>query len=251
MRRQAGAVLGAGLLLLVVVHLVGGPATMPLFDGVVVEEAYRYVSPPPGAQGNPGSAMDRVSPQGDTAPNIYSATTEQPPQAQLIVDQASITLPPGTSVVIVEISPIPPPDPAPPPTLAGNVYRMSLTNQDGTPIEINPGATATVVLRTPPAITSGTIYALSNGTWVAQSTQNGGLPDMFSANVSSLGEFAVVTQQAIASSSPSAVGGSAAPVPLPVPGGGGGPPILTIVAIVLGTLAFGLLAVAATLNRRA
>jgi len=252
-RRQAAAVLGTGLLLLVALHLAGGPATMPLFDGVVVEDPYRYVSPPPGADGDPTSSMDRIDLTSETAPNVYSATNEQPPQAQLIIDQGAMTIPAGTTTIIVEISPILPPDPQPPPVLAGNVYRMSMTDQDGTPLTLNAGATATIVLRAPPAITSGSIYQLVKGQWTALPTANGGLPDLFTANVASLGEFAVVTGQALASggASSGASTGAASEAPVPVPSGGGGPPILAIVAIVLGALALGLLAAAATLNRRA
>ncbi len=249
MRGRAGTVMGAALLMLVAVHLVGGPGPMPLFDGVVVEDPYRYLSPPSGADGDPTSATDRFDVHGGTAPNIYSATTEQPPQAQLIVDQGAISLPSGTSTLIATISPVPPPNPAPPRILAGNVYHMSLTDQDGNPVTFLAGATATIVLRAPPAVTSGSLYQLTNGQWTVVPTQNGGLPDLFTANVTSLGDVAVITQQAVASAGFSS-GSSSAPTPTPVPAGGGGPPILAIVAVVLGALALGLLAAAATLNRR-
>ncbi len=248
MRRRGLLMLGLGALLIVAVHAAGAPSPAALYDGVVVEDPYRYVQPPPGATGDPTTGMDTIDLKDGTPPNVYSATNEQPPQAQVIIQQGSIALPAGTTQIKVVIFPVAPPSPAPPSTLAGNVYQIVLTDQDGTPLFLLPGASATVVLRAPPAVTVGTVYQLTGSAWQALPTQNGGMPDMFAANASSLGEFAVVTQQTTPGPGAGGPGPSVQAVPAQA-GGSSGPPILAFVAVALGAAAVILFALAIALGR--
>ena len=52
-RTPALAVLATGFVLVVAAQLIAPLRSPPLYDGVVIEEPYRYLSPPPG-QPTPG-----------------------------------------------------------------------------------------------------------------------------------------------------------------------------------------------------
>ncbi|MGZ6214221.1 MAG: hypothetical protein ACXWMG_04640, partial [Candidatus Limnocylindria bacterium] len=52
-RRLAAALLVIGLGVSCVSHGMAPMAISPLFDGIVVEDPYRFVNPPPGASGDP------------------------------------------------------------------------------------------------------------------------------------------------------------------------------------------------------
>jgi hypothetical protein len=242
-RRRAGwLTLGLGLALLVLVgrRAVGQP---PLYDGLVIEDPYRYLTPAPGAPGNPSSVSDRLALEGGVAPSVYSGTLEIPPQAQVIVDRDTLALAAGTNELEVSIQPIPPP--APPGNalagqhLAGNVYRIRITDQAGTDLRLKPGTTATVVIRAPAAVTSGTIAQYTGNAWVSLATISGGLPDMFSANPREFGTFAVITSAAQGS-----LGASPLPVPSEpaVPGSSGGisTPIWIAIGLLGGALVLGI-----------
>lgn len=214
-RRRLGwltLALGLALLLLVGRRSVGQP---PLYDGVVVEDPYRYLDPASGGPGHPSSATGTLALDGGVSPAILAATQENPPQAELIIDRGSIALAAGTTSVTVTIEPIQPPGPAPSAaestSIAGNVYRFALANQAGTQLLLQPGKTATVVLRAPNGVTTGTMARFVNGQWQLQTTVNGGLPDLYSTNATDLGTFAVMVNGAQASGSSLASPGSSLP----------------------------------------
>jgi hypothetical protein len=252
MSRRAVLILGLGLILVTIGHRAAPTGTLPLYDGVVVEDPYRYLQPPDGAPGHPSSVSDSLPVTGSGSPSLYSATLEQPPQAQVIAEPGALDLPAGTTTVKVTIDPVPPPDPRPPANAAGNVYRFAATSQDGTPLTLIAGTTATVVMRAPASVTVGSIYQLIGDGWQELPTSNGGLPDLFSANVSGFGEFVIV---ASAAATGAAATGAAAPAASTDGASSASatqvqrPPILLLVAAGLALLALALLAVAATLAR--
>ena len=208
-RRLGWLTLVVGLVLLLIVgrRAIGQP---PLYDGVVVEDPYRFLDPASGGPGSPSSATGTLPLDGGVSPAILVATQENPPQAELIIDRGAIALAPGTTSITATIEPVQPPAAAPAPgtTLAGNVYRFSLADQAGTDLALKPGQTATVVVRAPNGITTGTIVRYVDGQWQPQATVSGGLPDLYSTNATELGAFAVTVNATQASASPGASPGS-------------------------------------------
>src|SRR4051794_28418050 len=104
------------------------PVGVPLYDGVIVEEPYRYVAPGPGEEGNPSSFSLEPGVENGASRAFVAATTENPPQAQLIALPKAFVLPPGATTVRVSIEPrAATPAPAAG-SIVGNVYRVVVTN---------------------------------------------------------------------------------------------------------------------------
>ncbi len=60
---------------------IGGP---PLYDGVIVEAPYVWLSPPAGFPGGAQGVEQTIPVQGGQSPDIGIGTSENPPQAQLV-----------------------------------------------------------------------------------------------------------------------------------------------------------------------
>jgi hypothetical protein len=193
----------------------GGP---PLYDGVVVQEPYRYLSPQPDQEGDPTSYRETLPVEGGKSPAIAAATQEVPPQAQLIAAPSALELPAGATALTVAIEPV---TPAVPADIQGNVYRVQITDQAGALIATAAGAVPKIVLRAPSDLQQARIVRLSGATWQELPTQHGGQPGIYVANPTAFGDFAVL----------------GAPVSLPQDGGID-PRVLGIgAAIVLGSAA--------------
>ena len=190
MRRAGLVTLGVGALLVGLGQAVtpaGGP---PLYDGVVVAEPYRYLSPPPGAPGNPTSYTATVPVSGGVSPELIAATAENPPQAQLIAPQGAFTLGPASRSITVSISPVPPAVEPSDGHLAGNVYRFSITDQTG--LALTAHEIVTIVLRAPADVTDASIVRLVDDRWEPVDTEHAGQPGMFDANATLFGDFALI-----------------------------------------------------------
>jgi hypothetical protein len=176
------------------------PVPVPLYDGVIVEEPYRYVSPAAGEEGDPSSFSAEPGVENGGSRAFVAATSENPPQAQLIALPKAFVLPPGATTVKVSIearAATPPPAAG---SIAGNVYHVGVTDGSGAPLAIATDAQPTLTLRAPPGTTNGTIARLSNGVWVPLQTEHGGTSALFSTNPSELGDFAVVVTGSVAGS---------------------------------------------------
>jgi hypothetical protein len=242
-RRLPARVLLIGLGLTWLAAMSTSVRTAPLFDGVFIEDPYLFVDPPPGAAGDPPSAEATQPVVDGSVPLLAVATTEVPPQAQIIAEADAFAISAGTESVTVSIVPAGANDP----TIAGNVYRFSVTDPGGASLEIRPGARVTIIVRAPQSDLVAQIARFDGTRWVTIPTELGGLADLFAANITQLGDFAVVVTGATPSGSAVAsVASSAAPS-----GGGGdatdldGPPwwvvVLLVVAALGGGLAWGLL----------
>ena len=111
-RARAGwLTIAAGVLLLVAAARLSPVWHAPLYDGLVIEDPYRYLEPPPGKPGNPTSVSDTLALDQGVSPQLYSGTLEQPPQAQMIADRDAFQLPSGTTSIKATIQPIKPPAP--------------------------------------------------------------------------------------------------------------------------------------------
>ena len=200
-QRLAAAVLLIGLGLVAVGQLPPMARPAPLFDGVFVEEPYRFVEPAAGEAGDPQPAQLGEPVTNGAVALLAVATSEGPPQAQMIAQADAFAISADTTSVSVSIQPIAAHDPQ----VLGNIYRIAVTDQAGAALEARPAALITVVLRTPaPNPNPDAQLARFDGTrWVTLATDHGGLPDLFSANIDQFGDYAVILPgYAVASLSP-------------------------------------------------
>jgi hypothetical protein len=184
------AVVGGGLLALAV--QVAAPVGVPLYDGVVVQEPYRFLNPTGDQAGSPGSFTESTAIEG-VVPDIVAATTESPPQAQLIALEDAFELTAGATGLQVSITPIEPPAPPEGGIIAGNVYRFSVTDQAGNPLPAKPcQGCRSLLLRAPDGTGMATIKQWSNGGWIDVPTDHAGTTGLYQTNVTTLGDYAVI-----------------------------------------------------------
>jgi hypothetical protein len=199
--------LGAGL---------GVQRSLPLYDGVVVVEPYRYLQPTSGQRGDPTSASLDLALAGAPPPPIEAATTESPPQAQLIAGPDSLVPPTGSQSLKVSIRAVPPPGAPSSGEIEGNVYAFELTTDVSGAVTVDAGQLVSIVLRAPSGSPAATIERYANGVWEPLATEAAGLPDMYIANVTAFGEMALVSGKHAPTSSQG--NGGAAPTPsIPLP----------------------------------
>ena len=176
-----------------------------------------------------------------TVPLLAVSTSEVPPQGQIIAQEDGFAITAETQSVTVSIVPSAPTDP----TIAGNVYRFSVTDAQGALLEIRPAARVTIVIRAPQQNLVAQIAHFDGSAWVTIPTEFGGLPDLFAANITELGDYAVV----ITGPTPSGTAPASAPAPshnpAPSQDGGadrrGGLPVVVIVLIAIGAVGAGLI----------
>jgi hypothetical protein len=244
-KRLALAALVCGLVVVVAAQRLAPIAGPPLYDGVVVADEYKWLSPPPGYAGGAQSAADSGAVQGGQSPNLAVGTSEQPPQAQVFAGQGFLSMPPGTLSISVSIAPVQPATQPAGGVIAGNVYRFSLTSQSGGAISGQASGGVTIILRGPASLPTATIERLDGGTWNPLPTDPAGVPDMFTAVVTDFGDFALIAppgwvpvkagRTAPVNAGPAAPGSAASPSPAGSSGGPAesGPPILVIAAVAL------------------
>jgi hypothetical protein len=171
-----------------------GPVGVPLFDGQPVVEPYRFLHPANGQAGDPTSFTASPAVQGSDTPAVPAATTENPPQAQLIAQKGAFVLGAGATEMKVSISPV---DPVVAPTagqIAGNVYRFTVTDQAGTNLAIKAcDGCISLVIRAPDGIGDARLQRFANGAWVDVETFHAGIVGMYATNPVVLGDYAIVT----------------------------------------------------------
>lgn len=171
------------------------PVEVPLFDGVVVVDPYRYLSPPPGGDGSPTSAKATLPTEAGKSPSFAVYTSEMPPQAELLAKGGELDTGPESTSVTVTIDPIPPPASSSQETIAGNVYRIKIVDQSGAAMAIAPGQTITLAVRGPAGTAvDAAIARFEAGAWQPLSTGPSGLQDLFLSNVNAFGDFALLGQ---------------------------------------------------------
>ena len=158
--RAGPIVLAAGILLIAAAQAVA-PVAAPLFDSLTVLGPYRYLSPAGNQAGAPTSAAITQPLAGGVSPGFNAATTESPPQAQLIAAPGAFQLAPGTTSVTIRIDPVAPPAPSTVGPILGNVYRYAVTDQNGVALSTKPGTDVTLVLRAPDATSEALSAPLS------------------------------------------------------------------------------------------
>jgi hypothetical protein len=191
----APIVLAAGIGLIVAAQLVA-PVAAPLFDGLTVLGPYHYLAPAAGQSGDPTSATVTEQLANGASPGFNAATSESPPQAQLIAAPDAFQLDPGSTSVTVTIKPIAPPAPSTVGTILGNVYEYSVADQNGVQLATRAGNDVTLVLRAPDATTEAVVAEFANGAWAQIDSSPSGSPAFFLGTTSTLGSFALVQAQA-------------------------------------------------------
>ncbi len=185
------ALLG-GLALVVVAQLMAPLGSPPLYDGVVVGEPYRYLAPGPGQVGSPTSFSSQLQVAGTTSPQIVAATTESPPQAQLIAAPGAFVIPTGVDSLDVSVQPVAAQATPSDGPIAGNVYRFAVSDSTGTPLRINAETWPTVVLRAPDGVIAATIGYYVGPGWQELPTEPSGQPGIYLTNATALGDFALI-----------------------------------------------------------
>ena len=212
---------GAGGLAIVAVQRTAPLLEPPLYDGVIVAEPYRWLVPPPGAVGDPTSASATASLEDEANPLIAVATAESPPQAQIFASRAALVIPEGTTGLVMSIQPVLPQSLPNDGHIAGNVYRILVTNQAGVPLTAPASARVTIVLRGPETEPQVTMAQFGPDGWVPLETTDAGFGSTHLAVVTSFGDFTLIapgpggpyptaTAVAAASGSPTASGRASA-----------------------------------------
>lgn len=189
--RAGPIVLAAGILLIAAAQAVA-PIAAPLFDSLTVLGPYRYLSPAGNQAGAPTSAKVTQPLVNGSSPGFNAATTESPPQAQLIAAPGAFQLAPGTTSVTVEIDPVAPPAASTVGPILGNVYRYAVTDQNGVALSTKPGTDVTLVLRAPDATSEALVAQYSGGAWTQITSSPSGTPAFFIGTAATFGDFALV-----------------------------------------------------------
>ena len=236
-RRRSATGLATAAALLAVAWVAAGPASPPLYDGLnQPAEPYRFLHPPPGGTAAQAATESAPVVTPGSSPAIAWLTAEQPPQAQVLVQQGSFALPAGTSSLTVTITPVEPAVAAPAGMrFDGNVYRFSVT-AGSTPLTTLQHA-GTIVLRGPAGVSGVTVWMLQGTAWHQLDTKPVGSADTYAANVTTLGDAVLITSQSSTATTPGGGGSS---------GGGSG----AVIGIVIAAVALGVVIAAVWLLRR-
>ncbi|MGH2465341.1 MAG: hypothetical protein ACRDGI_07765 [Candidatus Limnocylindrales bacterium] len=189
--RAAAIALSTGVALIIATQLLA-PVAAPLFDALLVLGPYHYLAPAAGELGDPTSATITDPVANGASPGFNAATTETPPQAQLIASPDSIQLAPGSTTVTVTIEPVAPPAPSSVGEILTNVYRYSVTDQNGAVLEAKRGTLVTLVMRVPHATSDAVMAQFSDNSWNVIASSPSGTPGFFLATTGTFGDFALV-----------------------------------------------------------
>jgi hypothetical protein len=193
--RTGGLILLAAAGLLAVAWLVSPLPGPPLYDSIgLPSEPYRYLQPPPGTKEPrraPTSGSLTLSISGQTLPLEEVATNENPPQAQLFLEGGALRVPPGVSRVTLAIRPIPPPAQPQNSTIDGNAYSFTASADNGARLTLESGK-ASVELRATSMLVTPTVAQFVGERWVPLQTRRFLGTAIFSADVNTLGDFALL-----------------------------------------------------------
>ena len=192
-RRAVAGVLGTGLVVVVAARLLL-PAAPPLYDGIVPIEPYLWLNPPAGDPGGAKGASAQLTDRSGKSPLVAVATPELEPQAQIFAPPEGLTIPPGSRTIKVTIEPIPSEGTPADGHIDGNVYRITVVDENGAALTAPASARVSVVMRaTDPAQAEATIARYSAGSWQPLKTSPSGFGGSFVSVVTGFGDFTVIT----------------------------------------------------------
>jgi len=188
-----------GFVVMALAQLAAPLGTPPVYDGVVVQEPYRYLAPAAGQAGSPSSFTSPFPIKSSVSPQFVAATSENPPQAELIGASGAVAAASGVTSMTVSIEPVAVPASSSKAQVAGNVYRFAITDPSGAPLAINPGVPPTLILRAPDGYAEAVIARSAGGDWQELPTSPSGQSGLLYSNVTALGDFALVVPAATSS----------------------------------------------------
>ena len=165
---------------------------LPLYDGVVVEDPYRYAAPSGAQAGSPATGESVSQLVGTGSPSVAISTGENPPQAQLIAQTGAFAVTAGVTSLTGTLMPLAPTTAQTQAGAVGNVYRMTVTDQNGQQVPLATGAQATVILRAPDQNVQVAVGRWDGTAFTILPTTTGNQADLLRAQVDSLGDFALV-----------------------------------------------------------
>jgi hypothetical protein len=193
MRRRLGVLLVLAGSALALAIQVAAPVVVPLYDGVQIAEPYRYLHPSGDQVGNPSSTTKNEIILEGVSPVVVAATTEIPPQAQLIAQRGAFVLTPAATSIVATITPIDPPALPTAGPILGNAYRFSVTDPSGTSLRITAcDGCVSIAMRAPDGGPPATLMRFLDGTWQPVGTRHGGAVALYQTNPEATGIYAVV-----------------------------------------------------------
>jgi DoxX-like family len=150
-RRSLGALaVGLGIVVAIAAQRLAPIAGPPLYDGVIVEAPYIWLSPPAGHSGGAQGITQTIQVQVGQSPDFGLSTSENPPQIGLFAGAGDLQLPPDTSSIRVSIGPVPVPALPSAGVIAGNQVIGTLEILGGIGLVL-PAATGILPWLTPTA----------------------------------------------------------------------------------------------------
>jgi hypothetical protein len=186
-------VAAAGLLL----AWLAAPAAPPIYDGVgQPDESYRYVSPPADAKPTkaPGWVAVRMPVSDGTTDGFNGSSTEQGPQVSVFVPTGTLIAPRDAHTLLLRADPRAPDAPADGGKVDGNVYRLTVTADVGTPTIAKSQDTIQIILRATSGKQPGPTMeyrAAGAQKWTRLKTARWG-NDVYAAPVKGFGDYALV-----------------------------------------------------------
>jgi hypothetical protein len=190
--RSAAIALGLGAVIALAAQ-VARPSRAPMYDGVPITEPYRFLDPANGQAANPTAFTSSPGLDGGASRAFVAATTEQPPQAQLIALTGALVVPAGATAMNVSIEAVEPEQPPDAGAIAGNVYRFLVVDDSGNEYRIAAGSQPSLTLRAPEGVTGAVIGHRTSDGWVALATEHGGQLGIYQVVPTELGDYAILT----------------------------------------------------------
>ncbi len=192
-------ILVAGLAV-VAAALINGKA-VPIYDGIGnPDEPYRYVSPPASQKRSTSPPTDaaglfNISDLTNNLNGLYVSSNETGPQVAVNLGENSLILSPEAKTVDIKAVPLAPTVQPSDGTIAGNVYRLTITPNTGT-VEFRflaNSSTSYIDLRLPQGFLSQPVmeHKPVNGSWMRVGTSQVG-NDIYEAQLSDVGDYALV-----------------------------------------------------------
>jgi len=186
------AVVTFGLAALGLAQLAAPARHLPLYDGVVVEDPYRYAAPSGAQAGSPATGESVAQVTGTSSPSVVVSTGENPPQAQLIAPTGAFAVSAGMTSLTGTLTPLAPTAAQAQAGAVGNIYRMTVTDQNAQPVALAIGAQATVILRAPDQNVQVAVARWDGTAFTILPTTTGNQADLLRTQADSLGDFALV-----------------------------------------------------------
>ena len=257
--RRSIAALAAGAAAVAWAWILAGPSTPPLYDTILPAAPYLFYCVPTGYQQarapRPVTQSEPVV-NGALQGDVLAVSTDEPPisQVQILVSGSTLNLPPGAKEVTGTITPIATPSILPSDgQIDGSAYTVSVTS-GGQPVTMKSGENWTIVLRGVTGKGTAAPEQFDGTTWKRSTLiQSVGQQDVYAANFTTFGTFALVLPGPPATPEPCSTFTASAATTGTGSGsstGGSGAAVGPLIAIVAGLVAVGA-AVLVVRSRRA